>query len=101
MLNGVRATEKMFLPVVRAVVDRELRAWCDSFQGPDIRFGRMFVSADLHICPVHKPVVNPPPPAVGVCWVGIDDDGFLPSSSQRLMVIEVRPDVGEVLPRRV
>ena len=35
-----------------------------------------------------------------VRWVSIDDDGLLARPSQRLMVVEVQPDISEILTRR-
>ena len=57
--------------------------------------------ASVTLCPLNESVVDPTPPAVRVRWVSIDDDRLLIRSGQRRVVVEVRPDIGEVLPRRI
>ena len=93
--------EEMLLPVVSAIVDREFRAGGNGFQGPDVSFVGVSVASDLNIGPLHEPIIYPAYPAIRVRGVGVDDDRSLGGSRQPHVVVQVRPDVCEILARRV
>ena len=91
------AVEVVLLPVVGAIVNGQFRAWGDSVQRPNVSLVGVVVPPDFHICPVDQTVVNTPPPAVSVRRVSVDDDRELAGFRESGMVVEVRPDVYEVL----
>ena len=71
LLNRVRAAEEMLLPVVRAIVDRELCPGGDCFEGPNKGLIGVYVPTYLRIGTVSESIVNAPAPAVSECRVGV------------------------------
>ena len=61
----------------------------------------MFVPPDLHIGPLSQTVIYATPPTVCVRRVGVNDDWELSGLLESHVIVEIRPDINEVLAQGV
>ena len=101
LLDCIRAAEEVLLPVVGAILDCELRPWCDGFDGPHIGLICVHVAPNLHIRALREPIIDTAAPAVGGRWIGVDDYWLAPRGGRHRVRVNVRPDVDNILSRGV